>query len=315
MHPDIGSSLIGAGGSFLGGLLGLTGGIMQGKHQKHMRNLIRGTRDMQFDMQREAWARDDAAIQRRVEDLKRAGLNPTQAIKGGMQAMSSKGAAGASMAGLPDKAAGLYGIDVAMEGVRAATEIAKSAAEVKLYENQADKVSRETDLTDENVRKQRIENYIAEITQPAVIRQEYNDMVSGVYKINLQELDWIIRKNKVPESELSRMKAEVMQNLGMKDPKVLIVDTLTKMKVLDIMDWDFDWYQKKNQPMKSKPSWIQQLLPNIRAMSDYFNNRGDGRTFEKDMGGALNKMLPPNQQWQYDYRWKRNRGPGSPYNQ
>lgn len=73
------SGLIGAGIGLLG--TGIQSGINWSVANNNL-SLQRETNALNEQLTREAWARDDSAIQRRVADLRAAGINPLNAITG-----------------------------------------------------------------------------------------------------------------------------------------------------------------------------------------------------------------------------------------
>ena len=111
MDPATGmviSSLIGGGISMLGGA-----------------NLNRKNRKWQEGMQREAWARDDTAVQRRSEDLEAAGINKLIAGGGG-------GAAGNTGMGTPMTVNPAQGVGDIISNIPTATaNIEKTKSETK----------------------------------------------------------------------------------------------------------------------------------------------------------------------------------------
>lgn len=86
---------------------------------------------------REAWARDDNAVQRRVQDLRAAGLSPTLAA-GSPAGVSAPVKMGASQGHAPHEEAPQWGdmVTGALQGIQMAADYSMTRAQTQLLESQ-----------------------------------------------------------------------------------------------------------------------------------------------------------------------------------
>lgn len=158
--------------------------------------------DWQKKMQRTAWSREDSAVQRRVADLKKAGLSPTLAAGSAASSSGPIQIKPAQWDGNP-VTKGLDAQGTALALMSAKENIARTQAETELVRLQQEKTR--ADIANLEVmnplrqQSQKIKNIIAEQTTDAVIQRAWQELRTS----NSQELLNDVRAEYTRELEIN----------------------------------------------------------------------------------------------------------------
>ena len=154
MDPFIGGSLIQAGTSALGGLVG---GLLGRKNQNRQQRLNRDMYEFQKTMALHG-------TQYRAADMEAAGLSKT---------LAAGNAATTSVQSSPEHA-GNAPVDEIMAGATMGSDVGKSIAEVGLMESMRDKADAETKAVETQNARSRFDLEIAEATRAFTIQEAQN---------------------------------------------------------------------------------------------------------------------------------------------
>lgn len=175
-------SAIGAGAMVGGGILG---SFLNYKSQQD-------TNALNKDLTREAWARDDNAVQRRVADLTAAGLSPTLAA--GSAASTTQPIK--AVAPTVDMTGTMSGLQQFGQLGKLNADIAHTEADTKLVQDQANKavieseyIKTQNDLAESQKEAQDIENVVKLTTQADRIEQAKNATKGGVLDNAYKEME------------------------------------------------------------------------------------------------------------------------------
>lgn len=164
----------------IGALLGSLGGVLPNMtnlfetgyntyaNERNYRNMVENQRYQQW-VQLQEWNREDSSIQRRVQDLRAAGLSPVLA--------AGQGASSGAVVNVDPAQRQQLQIDsrnqmaeLIMQGLRMDNEFATSQAQRKLYEAQALKAKAETAQTAWNTSKWMEYGFPTNYSEPSTVK-------------------------------------------------------------------------------------------------------------------------------------------------
>lgn len=161
------------------------------------------TNQQNYDLTQQAWTRDDNAMQRRVKDLKKAGLNPMLAT--GQSAGNTSPIPMKAWEGMPNVGeAMLSGMATAQSIKERQQGIVQSQAQIDLINSQRDKVEREKEgvSLDNMYKDQTLKNRVGLVGSEATIRGKDAEAALATYQMRIAKYtnEAGITANKLTES-------------------------------------------------------------------------------------------------------------------
>lgn len=225
----------------IGGMVGIGSSILQGISNLWTNKLNldfqRENLDYQKAMQRESWYREDTASQRKVADLKAAGLNPMLAT--GMQAQSSSPIkTEAPQLKSPDVFQKVSeGMFAYMQLLGQKSQIEKTQAETNrintLTNLEADKIILDNELKTFEANKNKYrEKYMNEMTYFEYVKEMYGaDIAYYTSQLRMkedyfrQEMNRLEISDKEIENQITELeKSKLTKDLSLKDKELLAKD-------------------------------------------------------------------------------------------
>lgn len=286
----VGGAMVGGlGGAAIGGLSGLAQGMLGYSAGQLQQSSDRKTRRYMEKMQREAWAREDNAVQRRVADLKAAGLSPVLAagsaasssapiqIRRESGAESLRGAAsgvGAASSGV------MKGLEVGMAREALSNQISHTKAQNDLLVAQADKARAEARYADRllGAKADVAESDVWRRTSgdPVWLEKQRQDLQLGYRELDKREInnrillsEEVLRGLKVDhqraQNVLARVDANFADNAKVREARMngYLADIELAAVLLDNAKANKDWLKESAQynleTVKALRQWRAEL--------------------------------------------------------
>lgn len=260
-----GLDLFGAG-AVVQGLSGIGQGIMDYQIAKKNLSFQESNLDYQKAMQKEAWLREDTASQRKMADLKAAGLNPLLAY--GQQAQSSGPirTEAPQMEQIQSVNKVAAGMQSALNLMQQKANIEKTYAEKSAIDMQMRKTAVEADtmerMKEDNIRTMEIKNEMIQ-TFDFMIKEAENSQAQSAKVRAQQEVAYNEWKRWMAEGDYVKLRRDIEirgMELGLERQEI---DNLIKGVEYLQKNHDYGIYEFTGQP--SNQAWGQNSMGLIKS--------------------------------------------------
>lgn len=263
-----------AGATAGGFLSGLFESAMYGERnfQRERKN-----RDLMKQYQERTWQREDTAVQRRVADLKAAGLSPTLAAGSAAAASQAQRIEPGSFSERP-ASSGFDRAAAALNLMKMTADISKTNEEADLTNMQKAATQVGMNLTREQIREKEIKNWLEDHTKWMLLKTREWKMSKAEYDYQNAVLDRDIKAYKIDQAALDSMKAileKELFNMGItigtstgKTHEITygMLDLFAKRMAVDLQYHDRSYYIRKGYPSNIGFGAVDRGLEKIHAL-------------------------------------------------